>query len=568
MFVGHHTPCSMRGARPISMSLKSIPRGGRAIRTCRPSRFQRHPQSRAAASPASSPSASTITSRTAVGRSSERIPEVESAAHAGLPVACIAARQVSMPSPTIKRSLGSARQTAPPRQGPSIIFCGSTGALLKPSRARNVRWTANGVYLVRRRIFLYLGILIVPLTFGAPGSGLIDIPITFLLKNKLHLKAHELADFRLVSAIPLYLSFVFGFIRDSWNPFGMRDRGFMLLFGAVTAGLYVLFAFIPITYGTLLAATVLLTTSFLFVASAQNGLTSTLGQQHAMSGQISAVWNIFLSIPAFAALLVGGALSDLLEDARADEAGRVLFLVGAAIMAAVAIYAVWRPAKVFDNVRAEHAGAAHPLEDLGRLARHRPIYPALLIWLLWNFAPGSATPLQYYLQNTLGADDASWGEWNAIFAVSFIPTFLLFAFLCQRFPLKTLLIWGTIVAVPQMVPLLFIHSTAGALVAAVPAGLMGGVATAAYLDLIIRSCPQGLQGTMLMMAGGLNVIVARFGDVLGTNLFEYYGGFAACVIAITAVYALILPVFLLVPKHLVATADGQMSRDREKRKNV
>ena len=86
--------------------------------------------------------------------------------------------------------------------------------------------STNLSYLVRRRIFLYLGILIVPLTFGAPGSGLIDIPITFLLKNKLHLKAHELADFRLVSAIPLYLSFVFGFIRDSWNPFGMRDRGY------------------------------------------------------------------------------------------------------------------------------------------------------------------------------------------------------------------------------------------------------------------------------------------------------------------------------------------------------
>ena len=78
--------------------------------------------------------------------------------------------------------------------------------------------------LVRQRIFLYLGVLIVLLAFGAPYGGLIDIPISFFLKNKLHLEAHELADFRLVAAIPLYLSFVFGFIRDMWNPFGMRDR--------------------------------------------------------------------------------------------------------------------------------------------------------------------------------------------------------------------------------------------------------------------------------------------------------------------------------------------------------
>ena len=162
---------------------------------------------------------------------------------------------------------------------------------------------------VRQRIFLYLGVLIILLAFGSPSGGLIDIPISFFLKNKLHLKAHEVAEFRLVAAIPLYLSFVFGFIRDTWNPLGMRDRGFMLLFGAISAGLYVLFAFIPITYVTLLVAVVLLTTSFLFVASAENGLASTIGQQHAMSGQISAVWSIFASIPMVVALLIGGALS-------------------------------------------------------------------------------------------------------------------------------------------------------------------------------------------------------------------------------------------------------------------
>jgi MFS family permease len=412
-------------------------------------------------------------------------------------------------------------------------------------------------YSVRRRIFLYLGLLIVLLGFGSPSGGLIDIPITFLLKNKLHLEAHELAQFRLVSAIPLYLSFVFGFIRDTWNPFGMRDRGYMLLFGAITAALYVLFGFTPVTYATLLVAVVLLTTSFLFVTSAQNGLTSTIGQQHVMSGQVSAVWSIFASVPTVGALLIGGTLSGVLEERNVEEATRILFLIGATIMALLAIYAVWRPASVYDNVRNEHGPATLPLDDVKRLMRHWPIYPALLIWLLWNFAPGSATPLQYYLQNILHAEDAQWGQWNAIFGISFIPTFMLFGLLCQNFPLKTLLLWGTVAAIPQMVPLLFIHSVTGALITAVPIGLMGGVATASYLDLIIRSCPIGLQGTTLMMSSALYFIASRFGDVLGTLLYDYYGGFGVCVIAITVVYALVLPTLLLVPKHLIATADGQ-----------
>ena len=60
-----------------------------------------------------------------------------------------------------------------------------------------------------------------------------------------------------------------------------------------------------------------------------------------------------------------------------------------------------------------------------------------------------------------------------------------------------------------------------------------------------------------MMSVGLYWIASRFGDVLGTNLYDYYGGFAACVVAITVVYALILPTLLLVPKRLIASADGQ-----------
>ncbi len=411
--------------------------------------------------------------------------------------------------------------------------------------------------LARQRVFFYLGILIILLAFGSPSGGLIDIPISFLLKNKLKLSAHEVAGFRVVAAIPLYLSFAFGFIRDIWSPFGMRDRGFMLLFGTISALLYVFFAFSSVTYLVLIVAVVILTASSLFVASAQNGLTAMIGRQHAMTGQISAAWNVFLSVPTVAALLAGGALSGLLEDKGADQAIRILFLVGAAIMTIVAVYSMWRPADVFNNVRIERRVGQHPMADLKRLARHWPIYSAFLIWVLWNFAPGSTTPLQYHLQNTLHASDAQWGQWNAIFAASFIPTYIVYGVLCRKFALKTLLWWGTLIAIPQMIPLLFIHSVMGALIAAVPIGLMGGIATGAYLDLIIRACPRGLEGTTLMLASSLYFLVTRFGDVLGTRLYDQFGDFDVCVIAITIVYALMLPALLLVPSQLIASADGQ-----------
>ena len=409
---------------------------------------------------------------------------------------------------------------------------------------------------IRRRLFLWLAILVLLVAVGSPSGGMFEVAVSLLLKNQLQLSASQVSDFRAVAAIPIYLSAVFGFIRDAWNPLGMRDRGFIVLFGSLTVLLYAILAFVPMTFATLLSAILLLRVSFRLVSSAQNGLLSTLGQQHTMSGQISALWNVVLSAIGVVSLLLGGKLSDLLEAQGGDRAFRVLFLLCAAMVAGVVLYGWCRPGVVFDNIRPERRTGARPLDDLKRLANHWPVYPALLIWLLWNFAPGTDTPLLYHLQRTYHATDTQWGAWNAIFAASFVPTFAAFGIICTRVPLGRLLIWGTVIGVPQILPLLFIHSVRDALIAAVPMGLMGGMATAGYLALIIRSCPPGLQGTVLMMSAALEVAAARFGDVLGTRLYDHFGGFQTCVIAITAVYALILPTLLLVPRALVATPDS------------
>lgn len=417
--------------------------------------------------------------------------------------------------------------------------------------------TPPGQRGVRSRILVYLGALILLTGFGSPLGGLIDLPISFFLKNKLHLQAHEVAQFRLIAGAPIYISVLFGFARDTINPFGMGDRGFIVLFGAICAVVYTVFAFLPVTYVTLLIGMILLTVVFLFVASAQSGLTASIAQQNVMSGQISVVMNVALIVPGLAASLLGGVLSDQLEGNTADEAARILFLVGAVIMAAVSAYGLQKPRAVFGTLRVERTRQTPRWEDFKRLVKHWPIYPALLIIMMWNFQPGAQTPLQYYLQNTLHSNDAQWGQWQAIAGAAFIPAFIVFGVLCQRFPLRPMLFWGALIATPQFLPLLLVHSVTGALVAAGIMGLMGGFCTAAYTDLLIRSCPRGLQGATFMLSATLVGIAARFGDVLGTGLYNHYGNFTVCVIAITLVYALIVPLLFLVPRGLIDTPDGE-----------
>jgi hypothetical protein len=89
-------------------------------------------------------------------------------------------------------------------------------------------------------------------------------------------------------------------------------------------------------------------------------------------------------------------------------------------------------------------------------------------------------------------------------------------------------------------------------------GIIGGLAQASLQDLTIRSCPPGLQGTMMMLFVALYYIAVRFGDLFGTFIYDHWGGFYTAIWATIGVYALILPALLLVPKQLIATADGEV----------
>ena len=262
------------------------------------------------------------------------------------------------------------------------------------------------------------------------------------------------------------------------------------------------------------------------------------------------------SLPGLGSYLLGGLLSGFLEGQNAVNAARVLFLVGAGMMAVIALFGVIGPRSLFGAASAVRPTTSFG-QDVARLVRHWPIYPVVIIQTLWQFAPGAGIVLQYHMSNTLHATDAQWGAWNAIFLGSFLPVYLAYGFLCQHVRLSRLLWFGFAVAVFQMVPLLFVHDAVGALIAAAPMGVIGGIAQASLVDLTIRSCPKGLQGTMMMLFVALYYISVRFGDLFGTWLYDRHGGFVTAVWATIIVYALILPVLLLVPKRLIATTDGQ-----------
>ena len=73
----------------------------------------------------------------------------------------------------------------------------------------------------------------------------------------------------------------------------------------------------PPSYPTQLIGVLLATAAIQMVWSAARGLASTIGQQHAMAGQISAVISLASSAASMAAYFLGGVLSAYLESRNA-----------------------------------------------------------------------------------------------------------------------------------------------------------------------------------------------------------------------------------------------------------
>jgi len=403
-------------------------------------------------------------------------------------------------------------------------------------------------------IYLYFGFLSLLVYFLSP-EWLLDIPTSYMLKNQLHATAPQVSVFRLLIGIPLYIAFFFGFARDLWNPFGWRDRGFLFLFAPLTAAIYVWMAISPLSYNMLLIGMILAMASFRFILAAFQGLIALIGQETLMSGRLSTLSSISYQVAIIAAALISGAISVNLSRAH-------IFFLMAALVMSIGIFGLWKPRAIFGHAYDQPlARGTDFLGDVKRLARHRAIYPVVLINFLWWFNPGLNTPVQFFLTNRLHASDDAYSNFLGVFAISFIPTYLLYGYLCTKMPLNRLIWWSAIVAVPQMIPLIFVHSADLALILAIPMGLMGGMATAAYFDLAMRSCPPGLQGTLMMLVSAGIMLAQRGGDLLGAKLYASSPehGFLYCVIATTIVYALILPVIPWIPKQLIATTDGEQN---------
>jgi MFS family permease len=402
-------------------------------------------------------------------------------------------------------------------------------------------------------IFVYFASATIILELCSPGGTLLDLTTAYLLQVRLHASAMQVSVYRVVSGLPLYGAILFGLTRDLWSPLGLRDRGYLRVFSIIAAGVLIWLAFTELSYTRLLVGVMLLGCCAMLMAAAQQGLMALVAQEQFMSGRLAAVFSFCAFLPFVGGALFAGSVADSWQ-------AREIFLSVSAVAVVIAAFSFLKPKDVFENTYdAKIAARSNLAADLKQLVRHRAIYPAIAMMVLWQFAPALQTVLQYHFVDKLHGPLSAYGYWTATYFAAFLPGFLIYGYLCQRIRFGRLGAWSLLISGPLCLGLPGMHSTTGAIIFAVPLGLASGAAYATLYDVAMRACPPGLHGTLMMAVTGANNLGWRAGDTFGVWLYQVGGtrGFLWCCLATTAGSCLSAVALSFLPGHLRATTDGE-----------
>jgi hypothetical protein len=400
---------------------------------------------------------------------------------------------------------------------------------------------------VRRSLLGYFVPLMGVIAFCDP-SGLIAVPVQFLLKDSLGLTPQQMAIFEAIVLTPAYFGFFFGWVRDTWRPTGFADHGYMLL-GAVTACVCYIYLAAPtraLDYPTLLSALLAATIALHLSEAVGEAMLLTVARRERLTGFLSAGNEIAQLVAGGLAFLGGGWLASL---------GRphMSFLVaGAACLVLVAL-GLWRPRALAASY--DVADEARSPTALSSVWRSPGVVLVVTILSLWNFSPGFSTPLFYYLTSTVGLSPESFGLYRAIFFAAKGIAPLLYLYLCMRVPVARILWWSVGLNIFTGLLFFLITGTQQALIVGAVVGAMIGFGNVALFDLARRACPLKLAGTAIMLAFSGRAIASSLGDLFGAWLYENFGLFA-CIVVDGVTSALILPLLLRLPTGITDGRDS------------
>ncbi len=453
-------------------------------------------------------------------------------------------------------------------------------------------------------------------TFAQQRSTFGNYPILFLLKERLHFGREQVAEFFMWATFAWSMKPLAGVLTDAFPIRGSRRRAYLVLGGLIGGSAWALLGVVTGNYHLFLLVSILLNAGLVLASTAMGGLQVEAGQLFGLSGRVSSLRQVVVSIALVAGPLLGGWLA---KEPFGYTAG-----VGTAVMLALVAFAlvgfketpvVPRPDARADDERAPSDGPAHrpsaatwvgvailfsaaigsvlvhgmlniglslfamlvvflfvlalamtPVRNpvlvqaqrqLSQILRSRALWLAAAMLFLVYVVPGLNTALTYRQSDELHFSKELIGRLASVEGAAGIAFALVYAVVCSRFNLRTLILFS--IASNAAATLLFLSYTASdAYAVHAVTGALGVLSELSLMDLAVRSTPRGCEGLGFALMMSVRNFGIAMSDVIGSKLMDQaHFAFSTLVLINAATTAAVLLFVPALPRALVLRKEGE-----------
>lgn len=344
-----------------------------------------------------------------------------------------------------------------------------------------------------------------------PNSGLWQLPLQWVLKNRLGLSAGEVSAFFAIALSPWYFKPLAGLLSDAVPLRGSRRRNYLLL-GSVAAALgCAVLAFIPPTKQALLPVCFLLHMALMLVSTVTGGVLVEEGQKGNTTGALTSLRSTAESLAALSAAPLGGWL-----------AGKALggpAAIGTTLaLGMVIIFARFAREPVSEMQERNHARRA--LRSIGKLLTDRRVWIVSALFICYQIAPGFQTPLFFYQTDTLHFTGNFIGLLGLVSSVASIAGAGFYGVICRKLAFRFLFPLCVASGVLITTGYAGYQSAATALLIEGSNGLFGTMALVALFDLIARNMPTEHEALGYAMVFSIGNLASSISDLIGSTFFD------------------------------------------------
>ena len=326
------------------------------------------------------------------------------------------------------------------------------------------------------------------------GLAATDLPLKFLLKERLHLNSADVSLFFAIAIFTNYVKPIAGILTDSVPLFQTRRRWYLLVSLLVTGVGFLVLPGVPRTVKAMMLTYAILYAGVMFTSTTLGGTMVEIGMRYRNQGRLTAQRIGMFRLGSLIGGPIGGWLAAHATFWAAMSVGSALHLV----LVPLFYFTVREKNKA--KFRSEVLSDARI--QLKSMAKNRTLMSAAGMIVLIAASPGFGTPLLFFQSDTLHFKKEFIGVLGSISAATGLLAAVLYHEICRRTQLRIILTWSIVIHALGTMFYLCYHDVNSAIWVTALSGITGTLAMAPVYDLASRGTPRGSEalGYSVMMS--------------------------------------------------------------------